>query len=766
MRRWAPTALFCSLAILEPCPAAEAPRGLCINEISAMGVGHDWVELYNASQETIDSLPLVLRDTLDSSGNESHFCVAGLKPGGWRIVTCPNLLNGAGEDLALFDLEGHLLDSVRYGRQNFNLSFSRRTDGAADWCYQYPTEREPNGSVPEEVAPLIVAAPFHWPVRPVPEEPVFVSAAVVAAAGVASVEILYCPSAGEPGPDAQWQSAPCTDDGAAPDEQAADGRYTGAIPAHAAGTAVHYRLHARDRAGNNVIAPSVEESFAVRFGYEPPPIRINEILASNHNVCRYKMDEKYHFSDWIELYNGGDVAVDLTGWSLSDRRTTSSTFPLLGKGLKVIPAKGYLLIWAKSYFPEEIPDAIGVNFSLSRNGEEVVLFAEDGFSVVDEVAFPQLPTDKTYGRVPEGTGDFQVLESPTPQGGVVYPPRRAEVLEYAPLLPTFGETITIKAWISPDVPAKTVEVYHWLMEEGRAPLFDDGTHGDSVAGDNVYSAEIGPFQDAGSLHFAIELEASDGTVFRDPEKASAWYQIPISWQPQGAVQINEVFAACHLCCCGCLAFQSVTGPLEPRNFVEVRNTGSVPVGLGSLFLTDDPLDYEKVALAPPDYKDKLASGGCFVAWYYAGDDTIVVHPEGGTLFLTDGMKVLDAVTYGASMAGQSYGYLPQDSGSWGLGDPSPGSSNGDSFFLRADANADLKLNLTDAIRALLHLFGDRPAGCLDALDADDDGAVTITDPLFLLSYLFRAGAAPPAPFPDLGPDSTLDSLDCRGFEAK
>jgi hypothetical protein len=731
-----------------------------------MGVGHDRVELHNASDETIDGFPLVLRDSLDSSGNEVRFCVAGLRPGGRWIVTCPNLLNGSGEDLALLDLEGHLLDSARYGRQNFNVTFGRRADGAGEWCYQYPSEKEPNGLIPGDAVPVIVAAPFHWPVRPLPGEPVFVSAAVVVAAGVASVEILYYPSAEEPAPDAKWLSAACADDGAGPDEQARDGRYTGAIPGHTAGTAVHYKLRAVDGNGKEVVAPSVDDSFAVKFGYDPPPIRINEILASNHNVCRYRFNDKYYFSDWIEVYNAGDVAVDLKGWSLSDRRTTSSTFPLLGKGLKVIPARGYLLIWAKSYFPEEIPDAVGVNFSLSRNGEEVVLFAEDGFSVVDEVAFPQVATDKAYGRAPDGTGEFQVLETPTPRGGTVYPPRRIEVLRYDPLLPAMGQTIAVEAWVSPAAAVSAVEVYYWLMEEGRTSLFDDGTHGDLVAGDNIHSAQLGPFQDAGSLHFAIEAKALDGTKFRDPESSSAWYQIPISWQSGGPLQINEVFAACHLCCCGCLAFQSVAGPVEPRNFVEVRNKGTVPVGLGKLYLTDDPLDHEKVTLAPSDFKDKLVSGGCFVAWYYAGDETTVIHPEGGTLFLTDGMKVLDAVEYGAATAGQSYGYLPQESGSWGPGDPSPGSANGDSFFLRADGNADLRINVTDAIRALLYLFGSRPADCIDALDTDDDGAVTISDPLVLLSYLFRGGAAPPAPFPDLGPDATPDSLDCQGFAGK
>ena len=750
------------LPLVEPC-LADAPKDICINEISAIGIGHDWVELYNASPVTIDCRPLILRDSLDASGNALPLCVSSLKPGERRTVTCPNLLNGNGEELALFDIEGKLIDSATYGRQTFNLTYGRRTDGAEDWCYQHISERLPNGTVPEDVPPVIVAAPYHWPLSPGANEPVLVSAAVVAAEGLASVEVLFVASEEKPGPAAEWTRAPCQDDGTGDDERAGDGRYTGGIPGFPAGTAVYYRFHAVDYKGNETVAPSEEDAFGVRFGYTPPPIRINEILVSNRSNVRYKNGEEFFPSDWIELHNARDEAMDLTGWSLSDRRTTALTFPLLGKGLKVIPAKGYLLIWAQRHIPEELEDAVGVNFSLSRNGEEIVLFAADGFSVVDSVAYPLMASDASYGRVPDGSGEFQILESPTPAGGTTYPPRRVEVLSYEPLLPAIGEPVTVKVWISQALSVESAEIYHWLMDESRTPLFDDGTHGDATAGDRIFTTQIGPFHDSGGLHFAAEVKARDTALLRDPEPQSLWYQIPLSWRPSGFVKINEVFAAGHLCCCGCMAFQSVTGPLEPRNFVEVRNTGNAAASMSELYLTDDPLDYKKAKLVPVDYKEKLAPGAHHVAWYYGGDETLVLSPEGGVLFLTDGKKVLDAVTYGAAVAGQAYGYFPQDSESWGLGDPSPGSPNGDSFFLRADGNADLELDLTDAVVALHHLFGGEPGDCVDALDADDSGVLELTDPIYLLGYLFLGGPAPLAPFPDLGPDATPDPLDCETF---
>lgn len=47
-------------------------------------------------------------------------------------------------------------------------------------------------------------------------------------------------------------------------------------------------------------------------------------------------------------------------------------------------------------------------------------------------------------------------------------------------------------------------------------------------------------------------------------------------------------------------------------------------------------------------------------------------------------------------------------------------------------------------------------------DANDDGTLNISDPVYLLSYLFVGGGPPPPPFADCGEDPTPDGLDCAG----
>lgn len=81
-------------------------------------------------------------------------------------------------------------------------------------------------------------------------------------------------------------------------------------------------------------------------------------------------------------------------------------------------------------------------------------------------------------------------------------------------------------------------------------------------------------------------------------------------------------------------------------------------------------------------------------------------------------------------------------------------------FVRGDATHDGALDLADPLAVLFYLFRGSPLLCLDAADTDDNGQVNLTDVMMSLDYLFRAGAAPAAPFPAPGSDATGDGLEC------
>lgn len=90
----------------------------------------------------------------------------------------------------------------------------------------------------------------------------------------------------------------------------------------------------------------------------------------------------------------------------------------------------------------------------------------------------------------------------------------------------------------------------------------------------------------------------------------------------------------------------------------------------------------------------------------------------------------------------------------------------DANFRRGDGNVDGKLDLTDAVFVLQHLFtGGQSPPCLDAADANDDGALNLTDPVQVLSHLFQGAGPLAAPFEACGSDPTGASLGCASYLA-
>jgi hypothetical protein len=81
-------------------------------------------------------------------------------------------------------------------------------------------------------------------------------------------------------------------------------------------------------------------------------------------------------------------------------------------------------------------------------------------------------------------------------------------------------------------------------------------------------------------------------------------------------------------------------------------------------------------------------------------------------------------------------------------------------FIRGDGNLDRVLDLSDAVRVLVHLFGGVSVSCEDALDTNDSGTLNVTDATIILNYLFKSGPIPASPFPAAGTDATADGLSC------
>lgn len=127
---------------------------------------------------------------------------------------------------------------------------------------------------------------------------------------------------------------------------------------------------------------------------------INEFMASNDLTVA---DQDGDYDDWIEIYNKGNVAIDLSDYAISDDASDFSlfTFPLG----TVINANSYLIVWADKDLTQS---GYHADFKLSASGETIYLVNSIS-EIIDSVEYSNQTTDISTGRFPNGTGNFQEM---------------------------------------------------------------------------------------------------------------------------------------------------------------------------------------------------------------------------------------------------------------------------------------------------------------------------------------------------------------------
>ncbi|MCF0070491.1 CotH kinase family protein [Dyadobacter sp. CY261] len=129
-------------------------------------------------------------------------------------------------------------------------------------------------------------------------------------------------------------------------------------------------------------------------------IKINELMASNSTSFT---DETGSDEDWIELYNAGAAAVDLSGYYVTDDAGELKKFQLPSNaGSLTVQPGSFLILWA-SGLPSRGPRHLG--FGLSGDGEQFLLVAPNE-SIIDQVTFTRQRTDVSYGRKTNGSAEF------------------------------------------------------------------------------------------------------------------------------------------------------------------------------------------------------------------------------------------------------------------------------------------------------------------------------------------------------------------------
>ncbi|MCO5248807.1 MAG: lamin tail domain-containing protein [Chitinophagales bacterium] len=139
---------------------------------------------------------------------------------------------------------------------------------------------------------------------------------------------------------------------------------------------------------------------------------INEISSSNNSLSGI-LDEFGDADDWIELKNNSNQDIPLAGYYVSDNLSNPTKYQIPVEDMEktTIPANGYLILWADKETNQGVNH---LDFKLSATeGESFILTMPDGETAVEEITFPPLQTNTSYGRKEDCAEEWIVFKKPT-----------------------------------------------------------------------------------------------------------------------------------------------------------------------------------------------------------------------------------------------------------------------------------------------------------------------------------------------------------------
>jgi hypothetical protein len=360
----------------------------------------DWVEIYNPGTVAVNLANVVaFTDSLLGNAAKSPITQTLIIPAQGFLVLIldedteqgPEHLNfrlsGDGEEFGMFYVGGatpEKIDSHEFGPQTPDVSIGRKPDGTGDFVsFTVSTPGQSNVLNPPTVSN--VTASFFRPTpetaSPLPGNPVTVTA-VITDNGSVTAELVYSTSvvSGE-------QSLPMA--------AGAANRFTAQLPGQANGTYVRFRVVATDDEGNS--RTSSPQGYVV--GYQPPLLRINEVVAANQSGVE-DVDDPGDFPDWLELYNPGTAPVSLLGLSFTDNPRDPEQYVV--RANVVVPARGFVLVYLDDDPSQSNATNIHTNFRLNEDGDFIGLYGGRGTVLIDGFDFGPQGENAGIGRFPDG----------------------------------------------------------------------------------------------------------------------------------------------------------------------------------------------------------------------------------------------------------------------------------------------------------------------------------------------------------------------------
>jgi hypothetical protein len=460
---------------------------------------------------------------------------------------------------------------------------------------------------------------------------------------------------------------------------------------------------------------------------------LNEI---SPNTSQSHFDEYGESDDWIEVYNPTSAAVNIAGWYISDTLDFSifHRIPSYDPETTLIPAGGFLILWADGQSAQGVTH---LPFKLEKDGEEVILARSvaGSLTIVDHFVFTKTKNDVTYGRIPDGTGQWTRLSDPTPG----LPNLSARVIDgflLNELMAVAGQGVTdefgeAEDWIefynptedpidlgglyltdslsypiqshvtvfSPD--STTIPPLGYLLFYADNQTWQGARHLSFKL--SAKSGSIAVFQPDGDTKIAevhYPIQAGDASFGRYPVGSDKWiYAIPTpgaenkyEFTAVNGLFINEIMADNNS------TITDNSGQFE--DWVEIYNSNDVPVNLGGLYLTDSLANMIRFRIpnTSPD-STTIEAKGFMVFWADNRPSKGVHHLDfklsaaGESIGLAQVLKsgeqdYIDSITFPPQTGDISYGRFGDGEMIWSIfRTPTPNSSNNPQSVARGNLDS-------------------------------------------------------------------------------
>ncbi len=379
-------------------------------------------------------------------------------------------------------------------------------------------------------------------------------------------------------------------------------------------------------------------------------IKINEFMASNNSSIQ---DESGSFADWVELYNPGPVSVNIAGMYLSDDLLEPLKHQMAyGNDSTIIPAGGYLILWADNDLDEGI---LHLGFQLSAGGEAIAIYSNAG-NLIDQIVFEEQTTDVSYGRLGDGNTNWVFYGVPSPGA--------SNSIHY--LAPSLTN-IVFASQGSYSNNLQIVSNVSWTIAHSITWISISDSNGSNDGVTTITTLNSNP--NSSPREGIITLNSNETGPINIRVQQLGSFDIP-------SIVINELMAS------NSITVADEYG--EYDDWIELYNKGIVPIDIGGYYLTDDLSDPLKFLI--PDSNPALTTiqpGSFLLIWADGETEQGILHTsfklsssgEDVGLYI-DQFTPVDIMSFPAQTIDISYGRTSDGVNNWTFFDsPTPGASN-------------------------------------------------------------------------------------------